>query len=85
MFQLANMLPPPEFDILNFALTLEHLEDAFYSQGLANYSAQDFQNAGYNSSVRGRYEQIAFNEHTHVLTLEKTLGKKAVQACEYSL
>ena len=33
-------------DVFNLALTLEHLESAFYQQGLRNFTASDFQNAG---------------------------------------
>ena len=33
-------------DIFNVALSLEHLEAAFYQQALGNYTASDFQNAG---------------------------------------
>ena len=33
-------------DVFNLALTLEHLESAFYQQGLSNFTASDFQNAG---------------------------------------
>ena len=33
--------------ILNYALTLEHLEDNFYRGGLAKYDAKYFADAGY--------------------------------------
>ena len=34
-----------DINILNFALRLENLESAFYSQGLATFAPKDFQNS----------------------------------------
>ncbi|KAF8068058.1 ferritin-like domain-containing protein [Lyophyllum atratum] len=75
-----------DIDILNFALTLEHLENKFYDEGLARYSQQDFLDAGYPEWTRGRYEQIAAHEKTHVEFLSSAItaaGAKAVEPCKY--
>lgn len=88
---LINALPSKrdgqsDIDILNFGLTLEHLEDAFYHQGLRKYSQDDFRRAGYPAWTRGRFEQIAAHERTHVEFISSALtaaGAQAVEPCEY--
>ncbi|KAH7921674.1 hypothetical protein BV22DRAFT_1071948 [Leucogyrophana mollusca] len=80
----GNSSTPTEVQILNFALTLEHLENAFYTQGLQKYSQQDFLNDNLPEWARGRWEQIAQHESTHVEFLENILGSQAVQPCTYN-
>ncbi|KAG6916770.1 hypothetical protein DXG01_005466 [Tephrocybe rancida] len=70
--------------VLNFALTLEHLENAFYTEGLAKYNEDAFAAAGFSPFVRGRFTQIAAHEKTHVKFLSDALGDKATQPCVYS-
>lgn len=74
-----------DVDVLNYALTLEHLENAFYTGGLEKYNDQAFQDAGYPSWVRKRYLEIAAHEAAHVAILNSTLGANATQPCTYSL
>jgi hypothetical protein len=76
---------PPDTAILQYALTLEHLEDTFYHQALAKFDANAFKKAGFPDWVRGRFSQIAEHEASHVAFLTTALGADAVPACEYSL
>ncbi|KZS87906.1 hypothetical protein SISNIDRAFT_418906 [Sistotremastrum niveocremeum HHB9708] len=74
---------PTATDILQYALTLEHLEAAFYSQYLDQFDAAAFEKDGYAPWVRGRFEQIAQHEATHVSFLSSALGDAATKACTY--
>jgi rubrerythrin len=65
-----------DLEILNFALTLEYLEAAFYTQALQ-------QVRGLPGSVRSLAEEIGANEDVHVKALTgtiKQLGGKPVKA-----
>jgi Ferritin-like domain len=64
-----------DVDILNFALTLEYLESAFYTQGLKQVS-------GLSGDAKSLATEIRDNENEHVAALTKTiksLGGKPVK------
>ncbi|KAL7904472.1 ferritin-like domain-containing protein [Trichoderma velutinum] len=74
-------------DILNYALTLEHLEDTFYRQGLANFTQADFSKAGYDAAFYENVQQVSTDERDHVSFLTSALkaaGATPVAACSYS-
>ncbi|MBC7925074.1 MAG: ferritin-like domain-containing protein [Bryobacteraceae bacterium] len=95
----AQTTTPPatvtaDIAILNYALTLEHLEATFYVQGLNRFTATDFANASFASvlgpgTVNGVYAnlgRIRDHEVTHVDTLRTTitsLGGTPVGPCTY--
>lgn len=60
-------------DVLNYALTLEHLEYAFYRDGLAAYDASAFAAAGYASNVFDYFAKIRDDEKAHVDTLTQVI------------
>ncbi|KAG8767367.1 hypothetical protein FRC12_006300 [Ceratobasidium sp. 428] len=74
---------PSDTDILNYALTLEHLENAFYKGALGKFDAKAFEKAGFEPFVRGRFQQIVDHEATHVEFLSEALGDKATKPCTY--
>lgn len=69
--------------ILNYALILEHLENAFYRDALATYDAGAFRAAGYPDWVRQRFVEIGGHEKAHVDFLTKPLGDQATKECTY--
>lgn len=71
--------------ILQFALTLENLENAFYSEGINKFNDSAFQSAGFSPEIRQRFVQIMQHERTHVEFLQNALGAEAPQPCNYSL
>ncbi|KAK4701517.1 hypothetical protein P7C70_g4709, partial [Phenoliferia sp. Uapishka_3] len=88
---LSKRAAAPKADIdgviLNYALTLEHLENAFYDGVLANFSSDAFLAADYPDWVRYRLTEIAQHEKTHVDFLTGALTAAnitPVAACEYS-
>jgi Ferritin-like domain len=59
--------------ILNYALTLEHLEDTFYRQGLANFTHQNFLDGGFADPFYQNLVEIAKDEAIHVQFLTSAL------------
>lgn len=73
-------------DILNYALTLEHLENTFYMQALDKYSESDFAAAGYNATFYENIKRVSGDETAHVDFLTSALkaaGATPVEACTY--
>ena len=59
--------------ILNYALTLEYLERAFYRGGLANFTHAEFVQAGFQDPFYANLQEIYFDEQTHVSFLSGAL------------
>lgn len=70
---------------MNYALALENIQNAFYSQGLSNFTDADFTSAGLPSFARGRFVQIGQQEEAHVAILRAAIGPNATQPCNYTL
>ncbi|PWN45593.1 hypothetical protein IE81DRAFT_274414, partial [Ceraceosorus guamensis] len=71
-------------EILQYALTLEHLEAAFYNQSIARFGDEDFQAVGLNASVRNQLYSVGQDEAAHAAFLTQALGESAVQPCTYN-
>ena len=62
-------------DVLNYALTLEHLEHAFYRDGLDQFAEEDFTAAGFDPAAYEYLGLIRDHEREHVATLEAVIGE----------
>ncbi len=74
--------PPAKFGkgdigILNYALTLEYLEAAFYNEATANNMKSSFVK---NGQAQVFLKTVTADENAHVAFLKKALGSKAVAA-----
>lgn len=73
--------------VLQFALTLEHLENVFYKGALQKFSQSDFMAAGYGPNYYNNLKYIANDEQSHVLFLQQALtaaGQTPTAACTYN-
>ncbi|KAL6711668.1 hypothetical protein ACN47E_004602 [Coniothyrium glycines] len=78
---------PTDADILNYALTLEHLEDTFYREALQKYTLADFTAAGFSEDNYNKIKIVSEDEATHVSFLTgalKAAGATPVAACKYN-
>ena len=86
---------PSDVDILNYALTLEHLEYAFYRDGLRKFDEQDFRSSNIfrgsgnflRKTVYENFKRIRKHEDTHVDTLIsviRSLGGEPVPEATYN-
>ncbi|GAB7092862.1 hypothetical protein JCM30237_00140 [Halolamina litorea] len=83
-----------DVDVLNYALTLEHLENAFYRDGLAGFSDEELMNADvlsdYDTKIQekvpGHLAMVGDHEAAHVSAISDTveqLGGTPVEEAEY--
>ncbi|KAI9718499.1 MAG: hypothetical protein M1828_006682 [Chrysothrix sp. TS-e1954] len=73
-------------DILQFALTLEHLENVFYKKAISMMTEDDFTSAGFSADYFNNLKYISHDEEQHVEELTAGLtaaGAKPVAACTY--
>jgi hypothetical protein len=92
---LSAQSAPSDLLLLNFALTLENLEAAFYTQGLAQFSSTDFGNSTFvqnfgsiiGGDVYAYLSLIRNHEAQHVRTLQSVitgLGGTPAKPCTYN-
>ncbi|KAG9232121.1 ferritin-like domain-containing protein [Amylocarpus encephaloides] len=75
-----------DIDVLQFALTLENLETAFYQQGFAMFPDSDFAALGLAPEDITNLKSIGGTEATHVTTLTSAVAGAGIQPvlpCKY--
>jgi hypothetical protein len=91
----AQASAPNDIDILNFALTLEHLEAAFYNQGLRQFTNLDIARSAFaldlgqsaSDNLYAYLSLIRSHENAHVRTLQALLqsfSATPVVPCRYN-
>ncbi|KAL9629585.1 MAG: hypothetical protein Q9164_006818 [Protoblastenia rupestris] len=78
---------PTDVDILQYALTLEHLENVFYRDALSQFPESAFLAANFTSAYYSNLLYIAYDEEEHVSLLSSALaaaGVKPVDPCTYN-
>jgi len=76
-----------DVDILQYALTLEHLENVFYKGGISKFPESEFLAAGFSSHYYNNLKYIIHDEEQHVMYLTSALtaaGATPVAACTYN-
>lgn len=84
--EMAGMAFESPVEVLNYALTLEHLESAFYRDGLATIGVDGITALGFQASVFDSLSEIAAHEAAHVETLTSVvtdLGGEPVAEATY--
>lgn len=85
---VTNTNDDDDYRILNFALSLEHLLDAFYTSGLSRVDEGAFASAGFERDrVRQGYLQIQTNGRRHIDNLLGEIARsniKPIGACNYA-
>ncbi|KAI1305694.1 ferritin-like domain-containing protein [Xylaria venustula] len=83
----AAALGLADVDILQFALTLEWLENTFYQQGFAQFSDDQFSALGLSAAQLADLKGIGASEAAHVGLLQSAIaqaGVQPVQPCTYN-
>ena len=76
-----------DITILQFALTLEHLENVFYKEALLRFQVSDFEAVGLDVEYLKKLIFVVADEQSHVGLLSKAItaaGSKPVGACQYN-
>lgn len=76
-----------DLTVLQFALTLEHLENAFYKKALNTMPETAFIEAGFTPEFYSNLKYIAHDEESHVQLLTAGItaaGGQPVAPCEYN-
>lgn len=92
---LSAQTAPPDLTLLNYALSLENLEAAFYIQGLTQFSSTDFANSTFiqnfgsiiGGDVYAYLSLIRDQEQQHVRTFQSlitSLGGTPIKPCTYN-